>query len=421
MGVDDTDSREGGCTTHLANRLLEAFPEWDLIDLPRLVRLNPAVPWKTRGNGAVALAIGRGAGDPLPAARIGGRARAAFPSAAREGPDPEDVLTRAAAVVERWARIGAPGTSPGLVVARAPPPAALYEAAVTRIVEWEEAAPHLDGRLSRAWAGGRGRLGALAALAWPAQRGSWELVSYRDAARWGTPRDLDAALAAKLDREPAVFDCADPETGEIVMAPASPCPVLWGLRGTDPRSLLALRDVLGPERGAEWTLFRTNHATDDHLRDRTCAALEARTGARLAATVTAAPRRIPGGHVLVDVEDATGRATLAAYAPTGAFRDRVASLAPGDSVVAYGSVVREGTVNLEKLQIVAAAPRRAKPAACCGRAMKAKGRGADGRGVWKCRACGRRAGDAEVPGPAAVWWEVPTRARRHLARPLRLG
>ena len=33
---------------------------YDVIGNPRLVRLNPNIPWKTRGNGAISLQLGKG-------------------------------------------------------------------------------------------------------------------------------------------------------------------------------------------------------------------------------------------------------------------------------------------------------------------------------------------------------------------------
>jgi tRNA(Ile2) C34 agmatinyltransferase TiaS len=89
VGIDDTDSLDGGCTTWVAWRVIEELqPDFDLIGPPRLVRLNPDVLWKTRGNGAVALAFGRGAGrvfrmprrshtssDPSPSNSSGSSAR----------------------------------------------------------------------------------------------------------------------------------------------------------------------------------------------------------------------------------------------------------------------------------------------------------------------------------------------------------
>ena len=50
VAVDDTDSMKGNCTTFLATEIIREFGDLDLIGNPRLVRLNPATPWKTRGN-----------------------------------------------------------------------------------------------------------------------------------------------------------------------------------------------------------------------------------------------------------------------------------------------------------------------------------------------------------------------------------
>src|SRR5690349_25153319 len=60
IGFDDTDSINGRCTTHLsfliARMLVKKF-NVEFIDFPLLIRLNPNVPLKTRGNGAVCLRI----------------------------------------------------------------------------------------------------------------------------------------------------------------------------------------------------------------------------------------------------------------------------------------------------------------------------------------------------------------------------
>ena len=62
IAVDDTDSRTGNCTTYLLTEIIRELSDLDIIGNPRLVRLNPAVPWKTRGNGALALRVGEGTG-----------------------------------------------------------------------------------------------------------------------------------------------------------------------------------------------------------------------------------------------------------------------------------------------------------------------------------------------------------------------
>jgi tRNA(Ile2)-agmatinylcytidine synthase len=59
IGFDDTDSPRKGCTTHIAALLVEKLEKLGAIftDYPNLIRLNPNVPWKTRGNGALCLRI----------------------------------------------------------------------------------------------------------------------------------------------------------------------------------------------------------------------------------------------------------------------------------------------------------------------------------------------------------------------------
>ena len=59
LGIDDTDSLAGGCTTRVAVDLVRTLTSKGatFLDYPNLIRLNPNVPWKTRGNGAVCLRI----------------------------------------------------------------------------------------------------------------------------------------------------------------------------------------------------------------------------------------------------------------------------------------------------------------------------------------------------------------------------
>ena len=59
VGIDDTDSPDGMCTTFLASEIISKLKDngIELIDLPRLIRLNPFARHKTRGNGAVSFKI----------------------------------------------------------------------------------------------------------------------------------------------------------------------------------------------------------------------------------------------------------------------------------------------------------------------------------------------------------------------------
>src|SRR5688572_14952347 len=126
LAFDDTDSRDGGCTTHLAFHVLLAMPELALSGLPRLVRLNPNVPWKTRGNGAVVLPLGIPQGPQVRVGELRGREVLAFPEAARAEPTKE-LLQRVWKVLQANAQAGA---QPAVALCADDVPAAAYWQAV---------------------------------------------------------------------------------------------------------------------------------------------------------------------------------------------------------------------------------------------------------------------------------------------------
>lgn len=435
LGVDDTDSLRGGCTTHVAAQLalqLRARTGLVLLDHPWLVRLNPANPWKTRGNAALGLRLGRPRGPPMPIGQWAGEPVHAFPSGSDVAPS-EEVLEAAWSIVEPLTWQEDDRTNPGVVLAARPGPRRWYHRAVHELLDVGPAVRRIRraGLLARAAGTRRGLIGASAAVSWPGDPHTWELLAYRREAAWGTPRDIDPGTVLAMQRAfPSTHDSYDEGTRSATMVPSSPCPVLFGIRGTEPGDLPAAMAMVGPERPEGWLVFRTNQGTDDHLEQKTLREARPSEGVAVAGTVAVGPRTIEGGHVLLTVREGRARLDLAAYEPTKGFRDVVRMLRPGDRVVACGSV-RDGprTVNLEKLKVVSlgAPVERAKVAnpKCprCGKGMKSIGAGAG----YRCPRCGTKAPPSaarfeERPrGLRPGWYEVPTCARRHLARPLKLG
>jgi tRNA(Ile2)-agmatinylcytidine synthase len=270
------------------------------------------------------------------------------------------------------------------------------------------------------------QLGASAALAWPAERATWERIAYREPARIGTPRDVSPILLRRVeDAFPTLFDTYDPVEDDVVCVPSSPCPVLWGLRGEDPEDLARASATLGPERPVRETLFLTNQGTDDHLRPARIDEARPYASVLVRGRVVERPRE-GNGCVSFDVAD-EGDSTLRAmaYPPTRSFRDVARRLDAGDEVTIAGGVHAgpDGrlTVGLEKMCVHETAPRRAGNPRCpgCARTMKSAGRSAG----FRCRACGTRSTEARTSeaGLALGWHEVPASARRHLARPLKRG
>src|SRR5437867_7626032 len=421
IGVDDTDSLQGMCTTFLAAEIVRELTEdYDLIGFPRLVRLNPNVPWKTRGNGAICLRFGRGTGRRNLIGEL--ESQPVWSFARAEGvDDPERVQSRIANLVERRSEFREPTTNPGFCILSKQPAATLYWKAVRRIVSKEEAlaAVRSPGVL-REYKNGRGIIGALAAAAWRPRDRTYEVLAYRDESRWGTPRDLESDSVKNMDRSFAsTFNNYDYENDRIVIAPRSPCPILLGIRGDDPSVLPAALQTIKGESPAGWIVFETNQGTDDHVIP--APTFEPQTTVQVETQVLGLPRTIRGGHVVLEMNGLEA----VAYEPSKGFRNIVRALRPGDRVRVVGSIrAQPKTLNIEKLQVLSLVEESRKLAnPLCLRCQKrAKSMGT--RAGFRCARCGQR-----FPHSAAVrelvsralepgWYEPPAGSRRHLSQPL---
>ena len=431
IGLDDTDSRElGMCTTYLAARVAER------VDAERsvLVRLNPAVEYKTRGNAALAV---------------------------HADCDPEDAFEIAREAVARAAEVDDPRTNPGLVVAPGDPESVPEEIrnfarrAVRDHLTSAEAREKIDaaGYLSEGWKNGRGKIGALAAVgAWAAGTtaerspaagesegasdpvfGDWtyERITYRERDRWGTPRDVDpeSVFEAADDGYPAVWDTVDRETGQLVCVPHTPGPILHGVRGDDPDAVERVAGAIDGEAVERAATFVTNQGTDAHLRDARLSGVEDGHAYRVAGTVATEPETRRGGHVFFSLrgggdgsDDEDHELRCAAFEPTKRFRDRVRALRPGDRITACGEV-SEGTLKLEKFAVRYRNRTERVTPNCpdCGRSMKSAGANQG----YRCRDCGTTASgkvEQEVERKLELgWYEVPPEARRHISKPLVRG
>lgn len=408
IGIDDTDSRQRGmCTTYLAADLAARIEQaGGSVERTVLVRLNPAVEYKTRGNAALAVHC------DLPAER------------ARELATPQ--LDRAETDDDQ--------TNPGLVVA--PGPSSEIPDPVVKFAS-EAIDSHLERSTARQRASeadfltasrgnGRGLIGALAAVgAWQAfDEWTYEMLTYREQQRWGTERTVDrnSVFAAASEGYPAVWDTVDTEEATAVCVPRTPCPVLHGIRGDDPDEVRRVAGAIESEPIAFRQLFVTNQGTDAHLQDGQLGDLTDSKAYRVDARVATQPETREGGHVFCRLERDGASIDAAAFEPTKRFRDRVRKLRPGDEITACGEV-SDGTLKLEKFAVRELVETEQTTPDCpsCGRSMKSAGREAG----YRCRDCGTHA-DGLVDRPVSRdlsegWYEVPPCARRHIAKPLVRG
>lgn len=426
LSVDDTDSLDGMCTTYLGTLLIESLLEYDLIGLPRLVRLNPNVPWKTRGNAAVSLAFGKGKGKRIRIGEISGEPIYCYSTGSRA--DPGRVFSMAEKIIEQNAHFSCKKTNPGMVVAGKRPSSQLYWKTVREIVPLKDAekeVKRVGGKIKK-FKNGRGVIGASASMAWRPRDFTFEVLAYRQKRRIGSKRMIDVASVRKMDRAmPSTFHNIDLSNGHVAIAPASPCPILFGIRGDNPWDLLRAKDVIVSEPIDRWLLFLTNQGTDDHLMRRHIADIIPREGVKLRGIVSRDSNTIVGGHVFFEIKDSTGAVTCAVYEPSGQMCSAARELRTGDRVTVFGSV-RETPleVNVEKFHIDRIIPvgDKIENPICpsCGKHMKSIGRGAG----FRCRKCGLKANEDSVrfslrKTPSIGWYEPPIASRRHLYKPVK--
>jgi tRNA(Ile2)-agmatinylcytidine synthase len=401
IGIDDTDSPEGMCTTYLgavlARRLIR---EHMRVREARLVRLNPNVTFKTRGNAAIMLDV--------------------------EG-DPDRAFGIACTFVEELADLSCENTNPGVVVVERQLDPAFYERAVKDFCEIEDAVAILDqaGARYRGWKNRRGLIGATAAVSSRLQDRTSEVLVYREPGRFGTPRSVDRAslFAAEEATFPHTWDTVDRVNGVVVCVPHTPDPVLFGIRGESPQWVMAARSLVASEQPGPEQIWVTNQGTDAHLVDGVVGVLREGLSYRVPGIVEERPKTGPGGHVSFTIRDGDHAVRCMAYEPTKNFRQIVRQLVPGDTVIACGSY-KKGSINLEKMKMVSLGKEETvRPPLCttCSKRMTSDGKDKG----WKCKKCGARSEVPEVEEVARTlkpgWFEVPPTARRHLAKPLCRG
>jgi tRNA(Ile2)-agmatinylcytidine synthase len=426
LAFDDTDSPDGMCTTYLATLVLEELRDFDLIGLPRLVRLNPNIPWKTRGNAAICLPMGRGIGRSKVCGSINGSSIRYFPRGHQA--DPADLLSRASRVLESVARFECEKTNPGIVGSNSRPPPSLYWKAVRGLVSLKEVETMLmaSGAVWRKYKSGRGIIGASAAMSWRPRDRTWEVIAYRAPPRWGTPREIDPRSVIRMDkRTKMTFNNYDYENCHVAIAPGSPCPILFGIRGDSSAELLNARTMIRGEVQDRWLMFLTNQATEDHIMKRSVASLRKWESARVRVRIAAPAKTIPGGHVIVRVSDGD-EIDAAFYEPSKQFRSVARALLPGDEVTLLGSV-RDipRSLNVEKMAVrnLVEDTRKVRNPVCA-KCRKSMGSLGSGQG-FRCKNCGSKS-----PRSAATylklkrdikpgWYEPPVASRRHLHKPIR--
>ena len=423
IAVDDTDSHAGNCTTYLLTEIMRELSDIDIIGNPRLVRLNPAVPWKTRGNGSLVLRIGKGIGAKKQIGVISGEKTFCYEKATEWEPDVPELMERLIPIVQENR---SDGSDPGLIISKEKPNASLYREGVSTIIDRERVTRELEriGAATFEMGCGRGIIGAACGMAWEPGDSTYEVLAYRDRSKWGTLRYADPESIREMDAMfSGTFNSWEERRHKVTMVPSTPCPVLFGLRGDVEEETINAAMHLRTESVERWITFLTNQGTDDHV-IRNPAELIANRSYEIEGTVVSFAVRIHGGHSFIDMDTRYGIVTCAAYEPSKEFRMLFDNLAPGDKIRVIGELRDEPrTFNAEKVYISSVTERYEKISnpVCggCGKRMRSVGKGEG----YRCRDCRTRSKEPVmrketrwvVPG----WYEPPASARRHLSKPLK--
>jgi len=394
----------------LVLKLLETGVEFE--DYPNLIRLNPNIPYKTRGNGAVCLRL------------------------KNESMTKAEVFTLAKNIVNSLYEKNFENTNPGLAVFSGTITHDLQtfaHRALTEVchVEMAQQIAKEHNITTAEWGNGRGLIGAIAAIGNTLEVDhTFEVLAFRTKEHWNTPRKVNLPSIFRMNQKtfPYTFNNVDEETHKALITPNGPDPVLYGIRGETPRIVYeAHKQVKAEEPREKWLIFRTNQGTDAHFTQKLqIEELRPYIPAIVEGTVVTAPKTILGGHVFFDLADSSGSIPCAAYEPSGKLRNVVRALIRGDRVRVFGgirppSVDHPLTLNLEKLTILELSSQieYVNPICSeCGKRMKSAGRGKG----YKCR-CGKKVRVATKIGqskPRQIQegtYYPPPRSMRHLGKP----
>ena len=352
VAVDDTDSMKGNCTTFLATEIIREFGDLDLIGNPRLVRLNPATPWKTRGNGALVMRFGKGSGPRRFIGNIGGRDIFCFDRCTSFEPDPEMMRDRIIPHIQAHHEDDA---DPGLLISRVKPSQSFYWRGVRTIMDRDDIDREIEriGGITYTIGNGRGLIGCTCGMAWRPRDSTFELLSYRPESRWGTERIFDPSTIEAVEHSiPTTFNSWEDRTSKVAMVPSTPCPVMYGLRGDVESDLIRGFEMIKTEPLDRWAIFLTNQGTDDHIIHNP-KELVPNQSYMLHGKVSSKTRHIEGGHVFFDLDTGLGEVTCGAYEPSKEFRHMVDWLCKGDEVEVMGELRDDPrTLNIEKIHVI---------------------------------------------------------------------
>ena len=409
IGIDDTDSPKGMCTTFLAYKIVKFLEKnkVQFVDYPSLIRFNPNIPWKTRGNGAVRLSI--------------------------KTNNPKKIKNKITKFVDDYSETKN-GANPGLVFYEneivTPSFHKFSELALWKLISREKAKQFiLENKIDSFYLGnGQGLVGAIGAIGYKFSDHTFELLSYRKKSQFGKKRIIakDSVKNMQSVTFPETFNSYDIESDRALITPHGPDPVFYGIRGENAESVVtASKIVKANEKLDGYMVFKSNQGTSDHLKNELDVNdLRPYTSGFLVGQVCSNPIMMQGGHVFFSIRVKDKRIKCGIYKPT-----KITTIAQNlilNDKIRIGGGIRKASknydrvVNVEFLDVMELAKDiRASNPSCkkCSKKMKSKG----SKQGFECTKCGNRSyvkSTSEIPRKIQCKLYLPVMsAHRHLTRP----
>jgi len=409
IGIDDTDSPKGMCTTFLSYKIVKFLEKQEIqfMDFPSLIRFNPNIPWKTRGNGAVRLTI--------------------------KTKNPKKIKNKITQLVASYSDTKN-GANPGLVFYQNKKiPVSFHKfskLALWKLISRKQAKQFVsENNIESFYLGnGQGLVGAISAVGYKFFDHTFELLCYRKKSQFGKKRSVSSDSVKKMQSAtfPETFSSYDSENDRVLITPHGPDPVFYGIRGETIKSVVRASTIVNSDEKLDgYMVFKSNQGTGDHLNNELQVYdLKPFTSGFLVGEVCNKPVTEQGGHVFFSIQVKDRKIRCAVYKPTK-ITQIAQNLISGDKIHLGGGIRKASkkhgrVLNVEFLRVLQLTKNHllVNPTCKkCNKKMKSKGN----KQGFECVKCSNRSVSKsilEIPRKIQCKLYLPSvSAHRHLTRP----
>ena len=409
IGIDDTDSPKGMCTTFLSYKIVKFLEKQkiEFVDYPSLIRFNPNIPWKTRGNGAVRLTI--------------------------KTRNPNKIKKEIIQFITNYSDTKN-GANPGLVFFQDQSiPQSFHKfsrLALWKLISRKTAKEFVsNNKIDSFYLGnGQGLVGAIGAIGYKFSDHTFELLCYRKKSQFGKKRIINKHSVKKMQSNtfPETYNSFDNENDRVLITPHGPDPVFYGIRGESVKSVVLASTMVDTDEKLDgYMVFKSNQGTADHLKNELQVNdLKPYTSGFLVGKVCSKPVTEQGGHVFFSIQVGDRKIRCGVYKQTKITKT-AQELIPGDKIRLGGGIRKasknyERVLNVEFLDVIKLEKNilLTNPTCkTCNKKMKSKGN----RQGFECFRCGNKSfskSSLEIPRKIQRKLYLPAiSAHRHLTRP----